>query len=63
MKLSHAESLKLKNNRLTIEGVVSILSNLNQNLKVLNISDNNLKDHEKNRAIRLKKLSYTNKGK
>lgn len=29
MKLSEAECLKLKNNRLTIEGAVSIISNLN----------------------------------
>ena len=63
MKLSEAECLKLKNNRLTIEGAISILTNLNHNLKIINISDNNLKDIGKNRALRMKKLSQTEKGK
>jgi hypothetical protein len=37
-----AENLQIAGNRLTNEGAVHILRNVNHNLKVLNLSDNRL---------------------
>jgi hypothetical protein len=37
-----AENLQIAGNRLTNEGAVHILKNVNHNLKVLNLSDNRL---------------------
>ena len=52
IKYSKAENLNVINNRLTSEGALHILENINASLKSINLSDNNLFDLDKLRALR-----------
>ena len=52
IKYSKAENLNVINNRLTSEGALHILENINPSLKSINLSDNNLFDLDKLRALR-----------
>ena len=59
IKHSKAEKLYLQNNRLTNKGALSILENLNQNIKELNLSDNILEDNENKQAETMHKIKQT----
>lgn len=50
IKHSKAEKLSFQNNRLTNKGALSILSNLNENITEINLSDNALEDYENKQA-------------
>ena len=62
IKYSKAENLNVINNRLTSEGAIHILENVNPNLKSINISNNNLLDLDKLRSLRGDKFARSEAG-
>ena len=62
IKHSKAENLNMINNRLTSEGANHILENVNPTLKLLNISNNNLFDLDKIRALKSAQFAKSEAG-
>ena len=54
IKCSNVQTLHLSNNRLTKQGVASIVRNLSTEVRVLNLSNNSLQDYAKYNNIRIK---------